>query len=275
MNHIARDSAGRTHSESRRFVSGFYKQEPPLTDTHLYDPATGLSTHLEPFAFLARQTTMHAPPVADANSVPDPNPNVLAFWVKQVDDLGTRIFEGLTLHGTRQSRDSENFNEFWYSPDLSIFMSRKHRDPVWEWTVTITEINRQEPAPSDFAVPADYRVVEVRETLPTPDASGIYHVGHGVSPPQAVYAPDPKYTDEARRAKYGGIAAVSPVVDAQGHPQNVQIIHHLKMGLEEAAVAAVKQYKFKPGTGRRHLCVQTGLVFFDSRFPKVPVPFDT
>jgi TonB family protein len=248
INHIARDSAGRTHSESRRLVSDSYKQEPPLTDIHIYDPATGLSTHLDPFASIARQTAMHAPPVADANSVPDPNPNVLASYVKQVDDLGTRIFKGLTLHGTRQSRGPDHFNEFWYSPDLSIFMSRRHQDPVWEQTVNITELNLQEPDPSNFSVPADYRIVEVKETLPAPDASGIYHVGKGVSPPQVVSAPDPKYTDEARRAKYGGVAAVSLVVDAQGHPQNVQIIRHLKMGLDEAAVAAVKQYKFKPGT---------------------------
>jgi TonB family protein len=248
MNHIARDSAGRTHGESRRFVSDSYKQEPPLTDIHIYDPATGLSTHLDPYAFLAKQTAMHASPVADSSSVPDPNPKVPASWVKQVDDLGTRIFAGLTLHGTRQAKDPDHFNEFWYSPDLSIFMSRRQHDPVWDRTVTITQIDRQEPDPSNFSVPADYRVVEVKETLPAPNAFGIYHVGNGVSPPQAVYAPAPKYTDEARRAKYGGIAVVSLVVDAEGHPQNVQIIRHLKMGLDEAAVEAVKQYKFKPGT---------------------------
>jgi TonB family protein len=248
MNHIARDSAGRTRGEARHFVADAYKQEPPLTDIHIYDPATGLSTHLDPYAFIARQTALHAPPIADASSVPDPNPKELASWVKRVDDLGTRTFAGLTLHGTRQSKDSDHFNEFWYSPDLSIFMSRRQHDPVWDRTVTITQIDRQEPDPSNFSVPADYRVVAVKETLPAPNAFGIYHVGNGVSAPQLVYAADPKYTDEARRARYGGIAVVSLVVDAQGHPQNVQILRHLKMGLDEAAVEAVKQYKFKPAT---------------------------
>jgi TonB family protein len=248
MNHIARDSAGRTHNESRRLVADAYKQEPLLTEIHIYDPVTGRMTHLDPFAFIARQTTMHAPPVASAKSVPDPNPNVLGSPVKQVDDLGTRIFKGLTLHGTRQSRDTADFDEYWYSPDFSIFMSHRHQDPVWEQTINITEFNSQEPDPSNFAIPADYKIIDAAEILPEPDASGIYHVGNGVLPPQIIYAPEAKFTDQARAAKYSGNAGVSLIVDAQGNPQNVRTMNHLKMGLDEQALAAVKQYKFKPAT---------------------------
>jgi TonB family protein len=248
INHIARDSVGRTHNESRRLVSDLYKQEPLLTEIHIYDPVTGLSTHLDPFVFIARQTPMQAPPVASAKSVPDPNPTVPGSPVKQVDDLGTRIFKDLTLHGTRQSRDAAEFDEYWYSPDFSIFMSRRHQDPVWEQTVNITEFNPQEPDPSNFAIPAGYKIVEVAETLPAPDASGIYHVGNGVLPPQMIYAPEPKFTPEASAARYGGVADVSLIVDAQGNPQNVHMINHLKMGLDEQTLAAVKQYKFKPAT---------------------------
>jgi TonB family protein len=248
MNHIARDSAGRTHNESRRLVSDLYKQEPLLTEIHIYDPATGLSTHLDPFAFIARQTTMHAPPVANVKSVPDPNPNVPGSPVKQVDDLGTRIFKGLTLHGTRQSRDAADFDEYWYSPDFSIFMSHRHQDAVWEQTINITEFNPQEPDPSDFAIPAGYKTVDAAEMLPEPDASGIYHVGNGVLPPQMTYAPDAKFTDEARAARYGGVAVVSLIVDAQGNPQNLHILRHLKMGLDEEALKAIAQYKFRPAT---------------------------
>jgi protein TonB len=38
------------------------------------------------------------------------------------------------------------------------------------------------------------------------------------------------------------------IVDAQGNPQNLHIIRHLKMGLDEEALEAVSQYKFKPAT---------------------------
>ena len=75
---------------------------------------------------------------------------------------------------------------------------------------------------------------------------GLYHVGGGVSAPQLVFAPDPEFSDEARRAKYQGVCVVSLIVDAQGNPQRVQVVRHLGMGLDEKAVEAVKQYKFKP-----------------------------
>jgi periplasmic protein TonB len=77
---------------------------------------------------------------------------------------------------------------------------------------------------------------------------GLYHVGGGVSAPQLVFAPDPEFSDEARRAKYQGVCVVSLIVDTQGNPQRVQVVRHLGMGLDEKAVEAVKQYKFKPAT---------------------------
>jgi periplasmic protein TonB len=77
---------------------------------------------------------------------------------------------------------------------------------------------------------------------------GLYHVGGGVSAPQLIFAPDPEFSDEARRAKFQGVCVVSLVVDSQGHPQQVQVVRHLGMGLDQKAVDAVKQYRFKPAT---------------------------
>jgi periplasmic protein TonB len=77
---------------------------------------------------------------------------------------------------------------------------------------------------------------------------GLYHVGGGVSAPQLIFAPDPEFSDEARRAKYQGVCVVSLIVDAQGNPQRVQVVRHLGMGLDEKAVEAVRQYRFKPAT---------------------------
>jgi len=68
------------------------------------------------------------------------------------------------------------------------------------------------------------------------------------SAPQLVFAPDPEFSDEARRAKYQGVCVVSLIVDAQGNPQRVSVVRHLGMGLDEKAVEAVRQYKFKPAT---------------------------
>jgi periplasmic protein TonB len=81
---------------------------------------------------------------------------------------------------------------------------------------------------------------------------GAYHVGGGVSAPQVISYVDPEFSDEARRAKYQGVCVVSVIVDAQGNPQHVHVVRPLGMGLDEKAVEAVRQYKFRPALYQGH-----------------------
>src|SRR5208337_2174491 len=71
-------------------------------------------------------------------------------------------------------------------------------------------------------------------------------VGGGVSAPKALYAPDPEYSEEARKAKYQGTVVLWLVVDANGRPQQIRIQRALGMGLDEKAIEAVKLWKFDP-----------------------------
>jgi periplasmic protein TonB len=75
---------------------------------------------------------------------------------------------------------------------------------------------------------------------------GVYRLGGGVTAPTLIYSPDPEFSDEARRAKYQGVCLVGLVVDALGNPENVHVVRPLGMGLDEKALEAVRQYKFKP-----------------------------
>lgn len=75
---------------------------------------------------------------------------------------------------------------------------------------------------------------------------GLYRVGNGVSEPKLTYSVEAEFSDEARRAKYEGTVVISLIVDAQGNPQNVHVSRSLGMGLDEKAIEAVKQYRFKP-----------------------------
>jgi periplasmic protein TonB len=75
---------------------------------------------------------------------------------------------------------------------------------------------------------------------------GLYHVGGGVSPPVLISSVDAEFSDEARRAKYQGVSVVSLIVDAHGNPQRIRVIRKLGMGLDEKAIEAVQQYKFRP-----------------------------
>lgn len=75
---------------------------------------------------------------------------------------------------------------------------------------------------------------------------GVYKVGGGISAPQAVSAPDPDYTEEARRAKKQGTCVLWLIVDAAGHPRDIKVVRGLGLGLDEKALEAVRQWRFQP-----------------------------
>lgn len=66
--------------------------------------------------------------------------------------------------------------------------------------------------------------------------------------PVLVWAVEPRYTKEARKVKLQGFCVVGLTVGVDGNPQNVHVVRCLGMGLDENAVDAVKQYRFKPAT---------------------------
>jgi len=81
---------------------------------------------------------------------------------------------------------------------------------------------------------------------------GLMSVGGGVTAPQVLHSVEPEFTDEARRANYQGSVSIKLIVDSQGNPQDVRLASHLGMGLDEKAIAAVRQYRFKPAMFQGH-----------------------
>jgi protein TonB len=81
---------------------------------------------------------------------------------------------------------------------------------------------------------------------------GLMNVGGGVSAPRVVYSVEPQFTSEARQADYQGVVGIQLIVDSQGNPQDVRVVRHLGMGLDERAIEAVKQYKFSPAIYQGH-----------------------
>ncbi len=77
---------------------------------------------------------------------------------------------------------------------------------------------------------------------------GPFHVGGSVRAPALVYQPDPEFSEEARKAKFSGNVEVYLWVDEQGNPSHVKVVRGVGMGLDEKALEAVRQYKFKPAT---------------------------
>lgn len=81
---------------------------------------------------------------------------------------------------------------------------------------------------------------------------GLMSVGGGVSAPVLIHSVEPDFTEQARQADFQGSVAIQLIVDAQGNPQNIHITRHLGMGLDEKAIEAVRQYKFKPAMYQGH-----------------------
>jgi periplasmic protein TonB len=72
--------------------------------------------------------------------------------------------------------------------------------------------------------------------------------GRNVTQPVLLWRQDPEYSDEARKAKLQGIVELGIEVNASGQVTNVRVLRSLGLGLDQRAIDAVRQWKFRPGT---------------------------
>jgi len=67
-----------------------------------------------------------------------------------------------------------------------------------------------------------------------------------VQPIVILEKPNPVYTDEARRLRIEGEVLVEVIFRASGQVQAVRVVKGLGHGLDEAALRAAEQIRFKP-----------------------------
>ncbi len=79
---------------------------------------------------------------------------------------------------------------------------------------------------------------------------GVYRPGNGVELPRVEREVKPQYTAEAMRAKVQGTVLLECVVMPDGSVGNVQVVKSLDstFGLDQEAIKAAKQWRFRPGT---------------------------
>jgi protein TonB len=75
---------------------------------------------------------------------------------------------------------------------------------------------------------------------------GPYRPGSGVSPPELIREVKPDYTEDARRRGLEGDVVLEIVVRSDGSVGSVRVVERLGAGLDERAVAAVRQWRFSP-----------------------------
>ncbi|HZS97893.1 MAG TPA: energy transducer TonB [Terriglobales bacterium] len=68
-----------------------------------------------------------------------------------------------------------------------------------------------------------------------------------VSKPKAIYKPGPRYAANALMKKVSGTIRVRVIVNEKGFPEIMEIVEHLREGLDANALSAVSQWRFEPG----------------------------
>jgi TonB family protein len=98
-----------------------------------------------------------------------------------------------------------------------------------------------------IALWAQDRVSPAQQIHQEPDQDGVYYAGPEVTAPKlvrTVSVPDP----EDVSARYiQGMTVLAMVIDSNGMPAHIQILHTHGDLFDQAAVAAVNQSKFEPG----------------------------
>jgi len=77
-------------------------------------------------------------------------------------------------------------------------------------------------------------------------AGPIFHVGGDVTAPKVIYAPEPEFSEGARKAGYQGTCVLSLIVDTNGRPKDIHLVRKLGMQLDEKAIQALRQWTFEP-----------------------------
>lgn len=68
-----------------------------------------------------------------------------------------------------------------------------------------------------------------------------------VSKPKAIYKPGPRYAENALIKKVSGTVRVRVIVNEKGFPEIMEVVEHLREGLDINALSAVSQWRFEPG----------------------------
>jgi len=173
---IYRDSEGRTRREmTLDRIGPFATANEPTPLIFINDPVAGVHYVLDQRSHTARK--MAAPPIDRSPRRPLPERATERAPGKtpaegNTESLGKQVIEGVEAEGVRSvitipegrignDRPIEIVSERWVSPELQTVVLSKHNDPRFGETVyRLTNINRAEPAPMLFEVPADYKVEE-------------------------------------------------------------------------------------------------------------------
>lgn len=97
----------------------------------------------------------------------------------------------------------------------------------------------------DMPVDTDF-VVGLPSGGPPVIDQGPMRVGGDIQEPERIHYVSPEYPELARRARMEGFVILQAIIDQQGNVKDVEVLRGLGLGLDVAAMDAVKQWKYTP-----------------------------
>jgi protein TonB len=75
---------------------------------------------------------------------------------------------------------------------------------------------------------------------------GPFRIGGGITAPILIAEVLPEYSEEARKARFQGTVVLTTIVREDGSVQVIKVVRGIGFGLDQNAIAAVLQWRFKP-----------------------------
>jgi TonB family protein len=97
------------------------------------------------------------------------------------------------------------------------------------------------PGPTSTPPPAD-----TPSPPSTPSEEVVLSYGPGITPAKTIFAPQPEYTEAARKTKIQGEVLMLVTVGTDGTARDIRILRSLDPSLDINAVEALKRWKFEP-----------------------------
>jgi hypothetical protein len=198
---VFRDGQGRVRRETTLPVIGpLVASGKSNSFVMIHDPVAGTAFILHPDTRIADQLSAPRHGKKAGGAMKDRfearMQEEIASGAVKKEDLGTQTINGVAAQGTRYTRTIPAgqigndkpiniVNERWYSADLQVVVKSTRTDPRFgSTTYTLTNVQRQEPAATLFAVPSDYTVRQTR-----PHGKGDMRYGPAGQAPTAVPPP--------------------------------------------------------------------------------------
>jgi len=134
--------------------------------------------------------------------------------------------------------------------------TRQAPPPERSRRVPIPDPTPDDPEPLLFHVP-ETPSLELSSNLagidslvppPPPAEEGPIEFSSQMVRPVRISGAEPHYTEIARRARLEGVVILRAIISREGLVRDLSVVKPLGLGLEDAAVAAVENWRFEPAT---------------------------